>query len=370
MRSNTVVVVVTAALLTFALGACSKHEQAAEAPMAAKRAEAESTAFEGVAADAAADAATVAGAVEEKAIAPSAPAAAPPAEPMSEADKIATVETQTRVDAQQVSSTAATYKDAKRKFVRTANAQFRVKDVYRSTMAIEDAAAEQGGFVVNNDISAQTMNVQRRPKGDGVLLELTEYMVQGNITVRVPSDNTQAFLRAIATQMEFLDRRSLQASDVQLQLLRQQLEYERNQLAQQELGQAMQSGDRLDRKVETINARVSARLARDEAMIQQKEFEDRVEFSTITLGLYQVSKIRQTELPDVEAIFQKNSPGFFAQLWSSLRIGWYGVLDVLLELVKLWPLWLGAWFALVALRRWRDARKPSRPVPPSMPPTE
>ncbi|TXH65310.1 MAG: DUF4349 domain-containing protein [Lysobacteraceae bacterium] len=368
MRSNTIVVVLTAALLTFALGACSKHEQAAEAPAAksmpafAGQAPSESV----VAADAAAGANFEEAKREE--MAPASPPARVAA--FDAVDKVAEVETVTQVDTTQVSSSAATYDDGKRKFVRTANVHFRVKDVYRSTLAVEDAASAQGGFVTNNEISTQTMNVQRRPKGDGLLLELTEYTVYGNVTVRVPSDNTQAFLRAIANQMEFLDRRSFQAADVQLQLLRQQLAAQRSQLQQQELGQVVQSGDRLDRKADVINARASARLNRDEALIQEKEFEDRVEFSTITLSLYQISKIRQTELPDVEAIFQKHSPGFFARLWSSLRVGWYGVLDFVLELIKLWPLWLGAWFALVALRRWRVSRQQTRKTPPPPPPVE
>ena len=141
------------------------------------------------------------------------------------------VEFDSRVDAGQVSSSAATFDDGQRKFIRTAQAQFRVKDVYSSALAIEDVAAQQGGFVVSNNISAQTMNVQRRPAGDGKLIELVEYTVRGTLSVRVPSDKTQAFLRAIASQMEFLDQRNFDAADVQFQILRQQLAYLREQQA-------------------------------------------------------------------------------------------------------------------------------------------
>lgn len=253
--------------------------------------------------------------------------------------------------AQQLTSSAATYTDAQRKFIRTARAQFRVADVYRSALAIEDVAAAQGGFVIRNDISAQTGAVQRRPKGEGKLLELAEYTVRGEVSVRVPSDKTQDFLRAIVGQMEFLDSRNFEAMDAQFQLLRQQLAYRRGQETQQELGAAMAQGGKLGHKADAIAARGDAKLARDEALIAQKEFEDRVAFSTITLSLYQAPRIRRTELTDVEAVFEQNSPGFFARLGSSLSVGWHGALNLLVEFAKLWPLWLAAVVAFLSYRR-------------------
>ena len=310
--------------------ACSKHEQAAEASM-------DTTA--GAPAAAAPMPAESAAKVAMQESAADASADAPSTEPPTEA---------------QLTSSAATYTDAQRKFIRTAQANFRVKDVYQSALAIEDAVAVQGGFVVKNEISSDVQSVQRRPKGGGKLIELAEYTVRGNLSVRVPSDKAQAFLRSIVNQMEFLDRRNFDAADAQFAMLRQQLAYRRSQETQQELGDAVQQGGKLGQKAEVISARGDARSARDEALVAQKEFEDRVAFATIDLSLYQLSKIRQTELTDVEAVFEANSPGFFPRLGSSLRAGWYGVLEIFLQLIKLWPLWLliaGAVWAYRRLRR-------------------
>ena len=83
-------------------------------------------------------------------------------------------------------------------------------------------------------------------------------------------------------------------------------------------------------------------------------------FSTISLSLYQAPRIRQTELTDVEAVFEQNSPGFFARLGSSLSVGWHGALNLLVEFAKLWPLWLAAIAAVLAYRRFgRRSRKDS-----------
>lgn len=350
IRSNLFVCGLTA-VLSLTIAACSRQDNAAE-----------SAASDSVAMERSADKA-IGGAMPASAPMPQEAAADASAEYETKSAE-PQVETRTTVDAAQVSSSAATFDDGQRKFIRTAQAQFRVKDVYTSALAIEDVAAQQGGFVVDNDIAAQTLSVQRRPAGDGKLLELAEYTVRGTLTVRVPSDKTQAFLRAIASQMEFLDQRGFDAADAQFQMLRQQLAYQREQQAQLELGQALQSGDRLDRKADVIAARTGSKLQRDEALIQQKEFEDRVAFSTINLTLYQLSKIRQTEMVDVEAVFEKHSPGFFWRLFSALRVGWYGLLDLLLALLQVWPLWVAVGLGVYGLRRWNNARRGKRPPPP------
>ena len=346
IRSNLIACGMTAVLL-LTIAACSRQQSAAESADIAQGADS--------AADASAMPASEPTQQESAKLASQSDAAAP---------RSNAVEIETRVDAAQVSSSAATFDDGQRKFIRTAQAQFRVKDVYTSALAIEDVAAQQGGFIVNNNITTQTMNVQRRPAGNGKLIELAEYAVRGTVVVRVPSDKTQTFLRAIASQMEFLDQRSFDAADAQFQMLRQQLAYQREQQAQQELGQAMQSSDRLDRKAEVITARSGAKLQRDEALIQQKEFEDKVAFSTINLSLHQLSKIRQTEMTDVEAVFQKHSPGFFIRLFDALRAGWYGVLDLFIVLMSVWPLWLIVAIGVYGLRRWSVARRGRRPTPP------
>jgi len=90
----------------------------------------------------------------------------------------------------QLTSIATHQTDPGRKFIRTARASFRVKEVYAAAMAIEDAVAGQGGFVIRNDIQAQTLRAVSHPVGDGQRLQLTEYTMRGSLVVRVPSDRS------------------------------------------------------------------------------------------------------------------------------------------------------------------------------------
>lgn len=352
MRSR-IAVCLASAVLVAALAACGRQESAAES----------AAAFKGVAEEvAAADAA--------------APASAPPMAPGGMADRKQMREAapqadgtivdralvgSVQVDPAQLTSIATSQVDPSRRFIRTARASFRVKEVYAAAMAIEDAVAGQGGFVLRNDIQAQTLRAVSHPVGDGKRLQLTEYTMRASLVVRVPSDRTQAFLREIAPQMAFLDQRSMEAVDAQFQILRQQLAWQREQQTQQALGDAVSAGDRLDRKAEVIAAQGSAKLQRDEALIQRREFEDRVAFSTIELSLYQSPRVERNESVDTDAMFDSHRPSFFVRLGEALRTGWYAVLDVFVALMHAWPLWLLAGLGLWGLLTWTRSRRRAAP---------
>ena len=322
METRNLIRVALCSMLIAGLLACSRSEQGAEASM-------------------------------EAASAPEAPAAADAGGAFKEESRTRSQADAATPSESHLTASAATYTDVQRKFIRTAQARFRVKDVYQSALAIEDAVAAQGGFVVKNDIAAEIGDTRRRSLGNGQLVELAEYTVHGDLTVRVPSDKTQAFLRSIIGQMEFLDKRNFAANDAQFALLREQLAYQRNEEAQQELGDANEEGGKLGQKAAVISARTDARSGRDEALIAQKEFEDRVAFSTLDLSLYQLPKLRRTEMADMEAAVRENSPGFFTRLGNSLSAGWNGVLEFFLQVVKLWPLWVVLALVIVGLRRLR-----------------
>ncbi|MGH8107257.1 MAG: DUF4349 domain-containing protein [Arenimonas sp.] len=328
-------VALLSAALVVALAACAKSQDAAtDAP----------------ASEAAADASS-AGFASDAAVAPAAPQARMEAKAGEGFDEL-TKETE-QVSGAQMTSSATSYVDGERKFVRTAGANFRVKDVYESAIAIENIVTKLDGFVVMNQIGANVERVNRYPIGNAKLLELAEYTVHGNLTVRVPSNNTQEFLRALITQIEFLDQRNFEARDVQFELLRKQLEFLRNQEAQRQLGDLSTSPGKIADKAAVISGQNDAKASRDEAVVVQKEVEDKVAFSTISLSLYQLSKVRKTEMDDVDAIAKQIRPGFFSRLFSSFSTGWYGLLDIVVALFAVWPLWLAMGLVVIAIKRYR-----------------
>jgi hypothetical protein len=258
---------------------------------------------------------------------------------------------------QQLSSSANTYSDGERQFIRKADVKFRVKDVYQSALAIEDIVGNIGGFVEKNTIQSNVEREQTERIGDGKALKLTAYTLNGELTVRVPSAKTQEFLRLIAGQIAFLDQRSFTAQDAQFELLRQKLGIKRNQESQQQLGQIVEEGGKIDKKADVIVTQNETKGARDEAMVTEKEFADQVAFSEIKLALYQHTQVSQIEVPDVSSVFEMSSPGFFYRLSQSFKSGWHWGLETLIDLTKIWPFWLVLIAAIVIVRKWRQRSK-------------
>lgn len=273
------------------------------------------------------------------------------------------------VDAGQFATSTGTTNDPRRRFVRTADASFQVENVYASTLAIEDAVAAEGGFVVRNQVQSQVVGRHVRALGDGLKLELSEVATSGSLVVRIPSERTQPFLRAIAKRMQFLDARTFEANDVQFEILRKQLAHARAQELQQDVRAAAARPGKVGDQVDALQARADMLGARDEALVGERELEDRIAFSTLSLELSQPAQVREQTVPDTEAILRDRGPGFFAQVRDALVAGWRGLLQALLAAVYLWPLWLlvaAGWWLFRGLRRWRR----TRPAPASQSPQQ
>lgn len=185
---------------------------------------------------------------------------------------------------------------------------------------------------------------------------MVEYAIDGELIVRIPSQKTQDFLRAIVKQIEFLESRHFEAKDAQFEMLRQQLEVMRQQIAQAQLGQLAQQKGNISQKVEAIDLSNQSKAARDEALIRQKEFEDQVAFATITINMQQPPKVRKTESNDLSKVVAENRPNFFKRIAESFVLGWYWAIDAIVVFARAWALWLIIGVAII-IRRWLKGRR-------------
>lgn len=258
---------------------------------------------------------------------------------------------------QQMTSSAVTFTDANRKFVRTGSAKFEVKDVYQTTLAIENLVAAHGGFVTQSHIGTETIASREVKQTAQTLVRVVEYNVSGQMVVRVPSVRTQEFLRALAGQIEFLQERHFEARDVQFEILHQQMDAGRAQQTQKDLADVVANGGKLIDKADVISRRDDSKSQRDFAVVTQKEIEDQVAFSTLSLSLYQQPKLRHSTLADIDATLKTYDPSYGAQILAGFRSGWNGLLGFILFLVEIWPLTLGLILVTSAIRYFRKARK-------------
>ncbi|QHT70933.1 DUF4349 domain-containing protein [Rhodocytophaga rosea] len=134
------------------------------------------------------------------------------------------------------SSTPAT---PERKFIRTADVKFKTDNVTQATETIEELTRSYQGFVSHTNLTSTVVySTSTQIKAD-TMLQQTEYMVENNMTLRVPNSQFDSLLKEISQVTGFLDHRVINADDVSLQLLENSLRIKRNQKAEQRVEQAI-----------------------------------------------------------------------------------------------------------------------------------
>ncbi len=76
------------------------------------------------------------------------------------------------------------------------------------------------------------------------------------------------------------------------------------------------------------------------ARLTQMEVQDRVRYSTISLIVNQPSTVRERIDVDVDAVARLNGDSFWKRAWNGVQYGWQFVLDLLVILITVWPLYL------------------------------
>ncbi|BFM44077.1 DUF4349 domain-containing protein [Flavobacterium sp. CFS9] len=245
---------------------------------------------------------------------------------------------QTTADSTPISSSAAVEKkDSKQKFIRTADIKFKVKNVVKSTYAIENTTQKFGGFVTYTNLQSNIRDQFKTKISQDSTLETTKYTVENQITIRVPNRQLDTVIKTIAKQIDFLDYRLIKADDVSLKLLSNQLSQKRSASTQKRVEKAIDTkGKKINDVMEAENALANQKEANDNSIIENLSLEDQINFSTITLQLYQNETIKQ-ELIAGEKDSDAYKPNLGIQIIDSLKNGWYILETIFVFLINLWP---------------------------------
>ncbi|MTH13973.1 DUF4349 domain-containing protein [Flavobacterium sp. LC2016-01] len=250
----------------------------------------------------------------------------------------AAADTAVSIDSTAVSSSAAVEKkDSKQKFIRTADIKFKVKNVVKSTYAIENAVAKFGGFVTYTNLQSNIHDQIKTKISQDSTLETTKYSVENNITIRVPNTQLDTVIKSIAKQIDFLDFRVIKADDVSLKLLATQLSQKRSTVSEKRVEKAIDTkGKKINDIMEAENALANQKEANDNRTIDNLSMQDQINFSTVTLQLYQNETIKQEiTAGEKDSAFYK--PNLGIQIIDALKSGWYILQAILVFFLNLWP---------------------------------
>ena len=223
-----------------------------------------------------------------------------------------------------------------RKFIRTADIKFKVKDVAKSTYVIEDATSKFGGFVTYTDLKSEILEKDQTKVSQDSSLITTKYAVTNEITIRVPNKQLDTVIKTIANQIDFLDYRIIKAVDVSLKLLSNQLAQKRGETSQKRLENAINSkGKKLDNVIDAEEKLDSKKENHDQAKLENLSLNDQVNFSTLSLSIYQNETVKQEMIPNEKSI-NAYRPNIGLQIWDSIKTGWFILEAIIAFVFQLW----------------------------------
>lgn len=249
--------------------------------------------------------------------------------------------------ADSISSSAAVEKpNSDRKFIRTADLKFQVKSVTQSTYAIENITNSFDGFVTYTNLQSNVVDKLDTNISQDSTLETTRFSVENNITIRVPNHRLDTVIKRIAKEIDFLDYRIIQADDVSLTLLSNQLAQKRSKNQAQRIQKAIENkSGKVNDVVKAESELATQNENQDNAKIEKLTLNDQIKFSTIKILIYQRETVTQKLY-----VRAKDSdyfePHLGIRIKEAIRSGWSMLMDIVVFLFQIW------WFILFMALGW------------------
>lgn len=214
-------------------------------------------------------------------------------------------------------NTAANPAEAARRMVREASVNFTAQDVVKTTLAVEKITLEAGGFIEQKNIDFNVVDTQNQKIADGKIKVFEKVDPLANMVIRVPSERAAGVVNQLLPLMFFLNQQQYSAKRYELKLLEEKISQT----------QSVPS--------DTRNAQLN-----EISRLTKMEVQDRVRYSTITLAITQPTLVRERIDIDVDAVARLNGDNFWKRAWNGIQYGWQFVLDLLVFLITIWPLYL------------------------------
>lgn len=258
-------------------------------------------------------------------------------------------------DSSQISdsiSSVANLQVKDKQFVKSAEVNMEVKDVYDATISLEKSLKELGGFVISSDFNSNMISEKTFAISDEKAMLVRKFQTENKMEVRIPTPRLGDFLQIINDKKVYLNSRVIHAEDVTANIKLAKLEAERNS----NMGKNISKLNLTKDKVAMTNENQSENNYQKVADFDMK---DQLEYSTVQILLTEpqvrVAQIPVANIENADNQFQYN---FFYDAKNSVVEGFYLIQNIFLGLIKIWPLLLiGILVTLVYRKRKNNSKK-------------
>lgn len=228
-------------------------------------------------------------------------------------------------------SMAATQEVEGKRFIKNADVEMEVKDVYDATIAIEKNLKEIGGFVTNSKMNALISSEEMFAISDNEAKLVKKFRQVNTMEVRVPTVKLGEFLDFVNKSNLFLHTRNISAEDVSSNIMMAKLEEKR-----------MQKTEKNIEKIKNNSEKVSLADGNlQEQNIQKLEtfnLNDNLKYSTVTLNLSEPSdRISTIAIANSKNYDNQYRYNFIYDVKNAIVEGFYLIQQLIVALFTIWP---------------------------------
>lgn len=231
-------------------------------------------------------------------------------------------------------SYAANQQIADKKFVKTADVDMEVKDVYDATIFIEKQLKNLGGFVTVSRLNSNVVSEETFETSDSEATLVKKFQTENKMQVRVPTEKLGDFLTFINDKKLFLNSRVILAEDVTNNAKIAALETQKLEKTGQVIDKMKNNGEKVEKTEQNLSQNNSQQ-------IENLNLADNLKYSTVDIYIKE-PQIRIAEIPVINSknIDNKYKSNFFYETKNAFVEGFYLIQKLLVGLITIWPILL------------------------------
>ena len=248
-------------------------------------------------------------------------------------------------------SSVATLQVKDKQFIKSADVNMEVKDVYEATISIEKQLKNLGGFVTSSRLNANIVAEETFNTSDENATLVRKFQTENTMQVRVPTEKLGDLLTFINDKKLFLNTRNITAEDVTANIKLAELEAKRNAKTGTNISQLKTDKNKVilddDNQLEGNYQKVAS-----------FELTDNLKFSTVDIYLKEPKlRVAEIAITNTRNIDNKYKFNFFYDVKNAFVEGFYLIQKLVIGLVTIWPIILISLIVLYFIRRRKETLK-------------
>lgn len=253
-------------------------------------------------------------------------------------------------------SSAATMNVKDKQFIKTADVNMEVKDVYEATISIEKSVQDLGGFVTHSNLHSNVISEDTYNTSSEDAMLVKKYQTENTMQVRVPTAKLGELLTLINTKKLFLNSRSIHAEDVTSGIKYAELEGKRIKKTGENISQLKTNKDKVKMSDENMSEENAQQLA-------NMDVTDNLKYSTIDIYIKEPKvRIAEIAITNTRNIDNKYKFNFIHDAKNAFVEGFYLIQKIVVGLITIWPVLLIAAMIIYFMRKRKSFQKPTQNI--------